>query len=76
MKTKENFIQEVITAIENRNKLMTVKLVYELARPKKDTTGIGLRESKEFVDDHFVPTRENVELLWKFAKGKLNNETN
>ena len=69
---KKQFVEEVLDNIRSKNKLALVKLVKDTSRNPKNGISIGLKEAKDFVDEHFVATEENAELLWKFAKGKLN----
>lgn len=73
---KKEFINEVLQAIASKNKLYLVKLVKETSKSKDGLRSMGLKECKEFVDNHMSPnTLENAELLWKFAKGKLKTRT-
>lgn len=68
---KTDFIETAIMEIQRGNKLALVKLVKDTSRNSINDLSIGLKECKEFVDEHYVATEENAELLWKFAKGKL-----
>lgn len=44
----------------------------ETSRSEKDyTKRLGLKECKNFLDEHMSDTLENAELIWKFCKGKL-----
>jgi len=68
---KKYFIQTILSEISSGQKIKVVKLLLETSRNKKNGNFISLRKCKDFMDEHFVATEENAELMWKFAKGKL-----
>ena len=70
---KKEFIALAIDNIKRGNKLYIVKLVKDTSRNPKNGMSIGLKECKDFVDEHYEPTEECAELLWKFSKDKLKN---
>lgn len=72
---KKEFIDEVLENIARGNKLYLIKMLRETSMNKEHNRYIGLKECKEFADDHMSPnTLENAEKWWKFAKGKLKTE--
>jgi len=70
--SKDEFIIFFIENIRKDNKLTVLKGMVELSRNPKDYyKNIGLKEGKDFLDEHMSDTEENAEIVWKFCKGKL-----
>lgn len=70
---KLEFIKQAMQSITNGSKLQLVKLVYDISKDAEIEPRIGLKEAKDFVDEHYFPnTRANAEKIWNFSKGKIN----
>lgn len=70
---KLEFVKQVMQNITNGSKLSLVKLIYDTAKDAEIEPRIGLKEAKDFADDHYLlNTRANAEKIWNFSNGKIN----
>lgn len=61
------------------NKLAVLKVMLDLSENLTNVSNglgkrLGLKEAKDFLDNHVSGSKEDAELIWKFCKGKLKDE--
>lgn len=68
---KKDFVEQATALITSNNKLGLIKLLRDTNIRNNPGHYIGLKQCKDFMEEHLENTTKNIDLMFKFVNGKI-----